>query len=871
MHIILTHEQADFDALGALFGAALVNEDSVAVLPRKQNRNVRAFLNLYGQEFPFVDPRDLPSRSVQSVTLVDTQSLVTVKGMGGQTRIRSIDHHARRDSTPPDWELIALKTGATTTYFVELLEERDEALSSMQSTLLLLGIYEDTGSLSYPDTTARDVRATAWLLEQGASLQIAAGYLNPPLSEEQRGAYDTLVRSAQTHPIDGLRVVIAQADLPGLTDEISALAHKLRDVLDPDALFVLVHTGEGLRLVARSTTDRLDVATVTAAFGGGGHERAASALVRNSEEGDGSLLESTSRRLLELLPKHIRPAITVAHLMSRMPRTLAPDTPAPEAARLMQKYGYEGFPVVDDGHVVGLLTRRAVDGAVGHGLNLTAASLMETGNVSVHTSDSVQRLQALMGESGWGQIPVTDETGKLIGIVTRTDLLKTLAPTAAGPGRKNLAEKLERELPASQRELLHTVATQAATMHLPVYIVGGFVRDILLGRPTLDFDVVVEGDAISLARALAKMGGGKVTAHDRFGTAKWFLPKSEPALPAFLDLITARLEFYEHPAALPGVEHGSIRHDLHRRDFTINTLALRLDGHHFGELHDYYGGVADLDHGLVRVLHSLSFIDDPTRLLRAGRYEQRYGFTIESRTRQLLDEARPLISRLSPERVRHELDLIFDEPLAAGMLARLDELGLLEAISAELPWSEDMRGRLRSGLAEPLPPAWDLVPPSSIVLQHALGYALWLQDLSPAQVDRIHARLEFSGALLKIIRGAAGLKADLPSLAGKKPSAQTFHLGDLPLLSIYAVFLAELNPARRQLLEAYALKRRKVQATVGGSDLIALGLPRGPRYQTMLNRLRAAWLDGEVSSPEEEQQLLQRLIASGYGSNPERQ
>jgi tRNA nucleotidyltransferase (CCA-adding enzyme) len=220
-------------------------------------------------------------------------------------------------------------------------------------------------------------------------------------------------------------------------------------------------------------------------------------------------------------------------------------------------------------------------------------------------------------------------------------------------------------------------------MHLPVYIVGGFVRDLLLGRPSLDFDIVAEGDAIALARALARKHGGRVTAHKRFGTAKWFLggspwagyqsSSSEPSdrrAPDFIDLITARLEFYEHPGALPGVEHGSIRHDLHRRDFTINTLALRLDGRHFGELHDYYGGKADLERGLVRVLHSLSFADDPTRMLRAIRYEQRHGFTIESRTLQLMDEARPLMARLSAERIRHELNLFFDEPTAAMLAAR---------------------------------------------------------------------------------------------------------------------------------------------------------------------------------------------------------
>jgi tRNA nucleotidyltransferase (CCA-adding enzyme) len=616
MHIILTHEQADFDALASLLGASLAEERGLPVLPRKMNRNARAFIGLYGADFPFLDARDLPQEAVESVTLVDTQSLVTVKGMGKDTLIRVIDHHSRRESTPADWELTVVETGATTTHFVEILEGHDETLSTVQATLLLLGIYEDTGSLTYSHTTSRDVRSAAWLLESGASLQVAAGYLNPPLSADQRSAYEFLINAAELHEIDGLRVVITKAELPELTDEISSLAHKLRDLFDPDALFVLVRTGEGVRMVARSTTDRVDVSAVAAHFGGGGHDRAASALIRDTRSlpgGEGPMatgvspLEATSSELLRILGYHIRPAVTVAQLMSRGPRTLAPDTPVQEAAALMQKYGYEGFPVVRDGHLVGLLTRRAVDRAISHHLNLTAASLMEAGEVAVRPTDSLQRLQSLMADSGWGQVPVIGTDGQVIGIVTRTDLLKMLAPPSAQMGRQNLAQKLESDLRVEQRALLHAVADQATEMHLPVYIVGGFVRDLLLGRPSLDFDIVAEGDAIALARALAKKHGGRVTAHARFGTAKWFLggspwagyqsSNSEPSdgrVPDFIDLITARLEFYEHPGALPGVEHGSIRHDLHRRDFTSHPCPAP-DGRHFGELR--LRGNADLNAG----------------------------------------------------------------------------------------------------------------------------------------------------------------------------------------------------------------------------------------------------------------------------------
>ena len=221
----------------------------------------------------------------------------------------------------------------------------------------------------------------------------------------------------------------------------------------------------------------------------------------------------------------------------------------------------------------------------------------------------------------------------------------------------------------------------AYSQRLPVYLVGGFVRDLLLDHPSQDFDLVVEGDAIALAKALAHQYGGRVTSHSRFGTAKWHIDKQEmdklhtgkasaevrsdrflPSdLPDSLDFVSARTEFYTYPTALPTVERGSIKLDLHRRDFTINTLALRLDGHHYGELHDYWGGLSDIRHGMVRVLHSLSFIDDPTRILRAVRFEQRFAFEIERRTRDLLMEGRSLINKVSGDRLRHELDHILSE------------------------------------------------------------------------------------------------------------------------------------------------------------------------------------------------------------------
>lgn len=868
MRLILTHEQADFDALASLFAASHLDEAAVPVLPRRINRNVRSFITLYGAEFSFIDPRDLPGGKVEGVTLVDTQSLVTLKGMGAKTTVRVIDHHPLRPGLPDDWQVTIEEIGATTSMLVEAMQVQNGRLSAVQATLLLLGIYEDTGSLTYSRTTPRDVRAAAWLLERGASLKIAADFLNPPLSVDQRRLYEELLDNAQTHHINGHRVVIGCGDASHVDEEISTLAHKLRDLLDPDALFVVVSTQDGVRIVARSTSDAIDVSKVTAEFGGGGHARAAAALIRDGEGRQVEALQDACRKLLEIMPAHVQPSITVAQIMSRRPQLLDPGTPVKVAARMMQRSGFEGYPVVDNGRVVGLLTRRAVDRAMTHKLNLSAASLMEAGEVTVRPEDSLQYLQSRMTDSGWGQVPVVNKQGEVIGIVTRTDLLKMLAPPDARNGTRNLATRLEQALPPPRLDLIERVAAQAAEQRVAIYVVGGFVRDLLLDRPSLDFDIVVEGDAIALGKALGEKYGGRVTSHTRFGTAKWFVreskigiressPNSQILIPEFLDLISARTEFYEHPTALPTVERGSIKLDLHRRDFTINTLALRLDGHHYGELHDYWGGLADIERGIVRVLHSLSFVDDPTRLLRAVRYEQRYGFKIEARTRQLMDEARPMLERLSAERVRHELDRMLDEPNWFEMLARLETLGLLKAIHPELsPPVSNLSLPADDELASYPPPG--LLPP-----ERTLAWLLWLAPLSPATIKTLARRLRFPAALTRLLLAASNLQADLPVLIDSDPgpSAWVDRLDDVPELAVYAVALSTGGMAKRALKD-YLEKWRHIKPKTSGHDLKGLGLPPGPKYQHILRELRNAWLDREIKSEEEEKTLLEQLLSS---------
>jgi tRNA nucleotidyltransferase (CCA-adding enzyme) len=414
---------------------------------------------------------------------------------------------------------------------------------------------------------------------------------------------------------------------------------------------------------------------------------------------------------------------------------------------------------------------------------------------------------------------------------------------------------LDQILPSRELVVLRMVAEAAANRHLPIYLVGGFVRDMLLGCPATDFDLVIEGDAVSLARALAAKYGGRITTHASFGTARWFLPEPDGYA---LDFISSRSETYRHPAALPTVEPGNLVDDLRRRDFTINTLALRLDGSHWGELRDDLGALDDLRQGRLRVIHQQSFQDDPTRLFRAVRYEQRYGFQIVPETLSLIPDAYPQIELLSAQRIRHELDLILEEEKAGAILSRLDCLDLLQPVHPVLPWNDSIWERFSRGLERDK--QHEIKSFLTFPAQSFLRWHFWLVEVVSRDLESIHQRLHFHAKLFNSLCSASNLYVDLSSLSGKKPSQWVARLDDLPLTAVCAVFLAAPDGDTRQSLFQYLENWRHIRPTIDGHDLLERGLPPGPLFQCILLRLREAWLDGEVKDDQGEARLLDKLI-----------
>lgn len=859
MDAILTHDNADFDALAALLGAKKIYPEALAILPHRLNRNVRDFCALYRDALPFTRPEDVRRQrsAFHSIVVVDTQTVQALRGITAETQVHFIDHHPLARELKRGMSFFGGAAGATTTLFVEQIGEKELPLTPLEATLLLLGIYEDTGSLAYLTTTARDARAAAYLLERGAALAIVNDFLQRPLTDAQHKLYQRLIDHLTMTNIAGHAILIASAHADQYVEEISTLAQQLRALYDPAALFVLVQMDEHIQLVARSTKAEIDVAAIATAFGGGGHAKAAAAVIR------GMTLRQAKTKLNKLLKESVTPSVTVRQLMSFGVHTLAPSHTVAQAADAINRYGHEGFPIARNGKLVGVITRREIDRALHHKLANTPIKNLMRPPVSVAPDDTLEKLRAVMIESDLGQVPVI-EKNKIIGIVTRTDLIKPWG--AAPPARaENLAQRLEQWLPPDLATLLRNASATARDLGYNLYIVGGFVRDLLLNQPNLDLDLVVEGDAMALARVLEQKFGGRVHTHSRFGTAKWILKerkedKGAPsgALPSFnlplasLDFSTARTEFYAHPSALPEVETSSIKQDLRRRDFTINTLAICLDPERYGQLLDPFGGQADLERGVIRVLHNLSFIEDPTRILRAVRFEQRFGFKLEPRTAQLIGDALAMVQRVSGERLRHELALIFGESEPEKVLTRLNKLGGLGAIFEQLDFTDWHAAKFRAARA-----------------MHARAEALTYLGLlayhfTPSVAADFVKRFKLANSDAETILQVIELREQAaPALSAEtlSPSALYRLLEDYTDAALGILALATDDTLIRERIALHCSRLRAMQAELTGDDLKRMGLVPGPAFKAILARLRDARLDGALTSRAEEEALVKQFVS----------
>lgn len=881
MQIITTHNIADFDGIAAMLAAHKLYPSATPVLPPRLGRGVKEFISLYQNGLPFVKWRDFHTRRyIEQIILVDTQKAPDFKRVRPNAPILIIDHHPKQPNLPANMTFTGDLVGSTVTLLVEQIQQHPEIkFTSLEATLLLLGIYSDTGALTYGTTTARDAYAAGWVLAQNAAVDTVRNFLAPPLNDTQRNLFDRLLQAEETRNIQGYNITVGAIALDHYVESINSIAHRLRDMLDPDALFLLVQMPDNsgrrnIQIVCRAKTDAIDCGQVAGYFGGGGHGRAAAANIE-------APLDETIQKIWAYLENNIKPPVLVADLMSYGgSQTVAPDDDLRKIITHLRKIGHEGYPVLDENHhIIGLLTRRDADRALEHGLkDVTVRDVMSSGEVTLKPSDSVATLERLMVDSGWGQIPVVNDERRMIGIVTRTDLIKhwvTVHPSANDIQDENeiISSEIGDILGGGIAKLIDLIANFAREKQLPLYMVGGVVRDILLNRPNDDIDFVIEAPpnsdnpleqgAILFAQSISAQYGGKISSYQPFGTATWYLDQSVAQtlgvsldeLPDVIDFTTARNEFYIHPTALPSVYGGSIKLDLLRRDFTINTLAVQLSPNPDYQILDFYGGQRDLKEKVIRVLHSLSFVDDPTRVLRAIRFEHRLKFTIEARTLQLMNLAQPMLRRITGERLRHELKHLLDEQMPEQALLVMQERGILAGIHPE--WTFTPATAQAFEVARATQDQWQVHPNT---IRH-IYWVLLMANMDEESIDEIGQRLRFSQSFMKNFKQASDLRINPTPLDDPDApiSAIVRRLDGIRDLALLATWIIS-PPLPRERIENYLTTWATIRPQTDGHTLKAHGLTPSPRFALILAKLRDAWLDGQINTPEQETDLLHQLI-----------
>jgi tRNA nucleotidyltransferase (CCA-adding enzyme) len=796
----------------------------------------------------------------------------------------------------------------------------------------------DTGSLTFEQATARDALALAWLMQQGASVRAIADYTDPGLSPQLQELLTEALDKLQSQSLRGYTVARVLLNTAGYVSGLSGLASRLIELTESDALLLaarypLGETGdERLTIIGRSQIPGTNLNELFQPCGGGGHSQAASLSLRGVDA------NATLQQLVDRLKAQIPHPPTARELMSSPVRTIRPETTIEEAQRILLRYGHSGLFVVDaEDNLVGIISRRDIDIALHHGFSHAPAKGYMTTNVKTITPETtLPEIQALMVTYDIGRLPVL-ENGQLLGIVTRTDVLRELHQEGVrgeGEARGNsvfivppalFLKWLRDRLAVSFWELLTKASLQAEQRGWHLYLVGGAVRDLLLlqdkGSQALrlqDIDMVVDGfhrsadvgAGVELANALQKIyPEARLEIHGAFQTAALLWHKDPTFGSLWVDIATARTEFYPYPAANPEVEASSIRQDLYRRDFTINALAVRLTSPRAGEILDFFGGLLDLQAKQIRVLHANSFIEDPTRIYRAVRFAVRLGFEIEPQTEEYIRYAinSGVYKRTQGEngkapalqtRLKSELKYILQAPYWQAALQLLADLGALQCIHHTLVLDRQLWRQLRllegclrrfASSEETTEETGDIRELGELGMQGELGEKLqpriqnpkskiqnplaphWLLRLELIIAylaleyrSKVAENLQLPDDSIKRLDGLDQAHARVMELLPlcQKPSqaVQLLRQYDLPMLILIA--LQSPRSVRSQIWR-YLTTWANVQPPLNGHDLKQLGYKPGPQYRQILEQLLAAKLDGLVS----DRASAEKFLAEHYPQN----
>jgi tRNA nucleotidyltransferase (CCA-adding enzyme) len=863
MKVITTHTNADFDALSSMLAARKLYPDAVLAFPGSQEKSVRDFLirsTLY-----FLDitkSKEIDYDAVDTLILVDTKHKSRIGDFARlvdspKVKIHVYDHHPpAEDDVKADVQELS-NTGACITMLISILKQRAIDVTPEEATIMMLGIYEETGSFHFPSTSQADFEAASYLLSKGANINIVSEVLVKELSPEQVFVLHDLIESADVYSINGVDIVITEGSSENYVGDLAVIVQKFRDMENLNVVFALFRMDDRIYIIGRSRIPEVDVGQILSLMGGGGHKEAASSTVK-----DTTLIEAKGL-LIKHLHRHVKTLREAQDIMFFPVKVINRDAPIGEAKEILTKYNINVLPVTSGEHVLGIITRQVVEKAVFHELQcIPVKEYMITEFSFVSPHESIDRVKEIIIGGNQRFVPVL-ENGKLVGAITRTDLLRILEDeirkTVLGKleyhdiyeKRKNVKKLMQERLSEEVRERLTAIGRLADDMSYHAYLVGGIVRDLLLRNETYDIDIVIEGDGIRFAEEMVKRFGVKIRPHKEFGTANVLWKGGFK-----VDIATARLEYYKEPAALPVVEHSSLKLDLYRRDFTINTLAISLNKNTFGELIDFFGAQRDIKEKTIRVLHSLSFVEDPTRVFRAIRFQVRFGFHMGKYTTNLIKNAIKMgfLSKIQGQRVWHELSLILTETAPGPILKTLQDFDLLKYMYPHLTFDHDKEA-LFAGMDTVL--KWyNLLYKGKC--NRTLYYLFALTDrMTIEDVAGLAAQLEMPESTRKKLlpdlektRSAMGKLAT--GITFMKKSEVYTCLEGLPQEGRLFIMAKTSSEKVRKAVSNYITYADSMKPVVGGRTLKLMGIKEGPVFGEILDALKKAKIDRNLGTKEEE-------------------
>lgn len=870
MKVIISHQNLDFDGLASMVAASKLYPDAIMSYSGVLGDEVKRFVSLYKNILNIEASSKLDMTKIKELIIVDVNTAGRIgkfkELIGSDVDILIYDHHEVTNKTIARADKRIYEYGACTTILLKEIIEKQINITAFEATLFILGIYADTNCLTFNHTTYHDAEVVAFLLKEGANLNVINGFLATSMDNEQDKLFTQLLLNVALQEINGYEVVVSAVKSNLYIGQMGTMCEKILEIKNSDAVFIIVDAEERCHIVARSRVDEINIPNILEVFGGGGHPRAGSASIKNLS------LEDAIVELNKSMEARIKPQATARDIMSYPVKTVFEDMAVEEVNKIMFRYGHTGMPVVKDNALIGIISRTDIDKAMIHGLNhAPVKGFMRTSVMTIGPTTTISDINEILISNNIGRVPVVED-GKIIGIVTRTDLLRVLHGKNA-PGWyhktyfndnsvldcKNLLTKLPDEI----YNILDIAGRVGDEINVKTYVVGGFVRDLLLSTENWDIDLVVEGEGIAFAEAINKHLKGELRLHHQFGTAVIALENGQT-----IDIVSARREYYEYPAALPKVEKSSIWSDLFRRDFTINCMAIQLNKDQEGSLIDYFGGLTDIKNKKIRVLYNLSFIEDPTRIFRAIRFSSRFNYEIEAETKNFIQQAinQGMIEKLSTDRIRDELLYLIREKSILNSLQLMEELGVLKGVhpclridksfSQKLNRLDDTLSQFKGVLKE---------TSSSLIIN-----MLMLSNFPMEELNEVLSLFSINKTWSNIIyMGLSNRQEVYDRLKEENLDKYLLYttLSPLPEEALIYYHIDCGDPYIRHYLMFYSLKLRGIKQLISGEDLLDLGIKPGPAYKLILQEVLKARIQGSIYTLEEEIKLAKDLYETLKGEN----